>query len=75
MLRAAARAAGEVLGSEEVGRDVHGVAVKMGLDSDPFVETGLVGFYAALGCIGDARGVFDRMPYRDLVAWSVMMDG
>lgn len=58
-----------------MGREVHGLAVKMGLDGDPFVETGLVGYYAATGCVGDARGVFDRMSYRDLVAWSVMLDG
>lgn len=69
VLRAAARA------GSRIGREIHGVLMKAGVDSDPFVETALVGFYAAVGCDGDARRVFDRMPYRDLVAWSVMLDG
>ncbi|XP_058105955.1 pentatricopeptide repeat-containing protein At4g14820 [Magnolia sinica] len=57
------------------GREVHGFAVRMGLESDAFIQTGLVGFYAACGQISDARMVFDRMRHRDAVAWSVMMDG
>lgn len=47
----------------------------MGFDSDPFVQTGLVGVYAGVGCVDDARCMFDGMVNRDIVAWSVMIDG
>uniref|UniRef100_A0A1D1ZLU0 Pentatricopeptide repeat-containing protein At4g14820 n=1 Tax=Anthurium amnicola TaxID=1678845 RepID=A0A1D1ZLU0_9ARAE len=58
-----------------VGREVHGFAAKLGFDSDPFVQTGLVRAYSAGGCVDDARRVFDHMPQRDVVAWGVMLDG
>ncbi|KAK1295804.1 Pentatricopeptide repeat-containing protein [Acorus calamus] len=71
LLRSTAR----IEGGGVVGREVHGLAVKMGFGSDPFVQTGLVGFYGARGRVGDARLVFDRMSNRDLIAWGVMLDG
>uniref|UniRef100_A0A6V7QSY8 Uncharacterized protein n=1 Tax=Ananas comosus var. bracteatus TaxID=296719 RepID=A0A6V7QSY8_ANACO len=69
VLRAAART------GDDAAREAHGLAARLGLDSDPFVQTALVGAHAALGRVADARGVFDRMPQRDLVAWGVMLDG
>lgn len=57
------------------GREIHGLAAKMGFDSDPFIQTGLIGFYAACGRVSEARVLFDKMSHRDIVAWSVMMDG
>lgn len=56
-------------------REIHGLAAKMGFDGDPFVQTGLIRVYAASGRVLDARLVFEKMPQRDVVAWSVMMDG
>uniref|UniRef100_A0A0E0JUE2 Pentatricopeptide repeat-containing protein n=1 Tax=Oryza punctata TaxID=4537 RepID=A0A0E0JUE2_ORYPU len=41
---------------------------------DGFVGTALVGAYAACGCVGDERIVFDRMAVRDVVSWGVMLD-
>ncbi|XP_059435312.1 pentatricopeptide repeat-containing protein At4g14820 [Corylus avellana] len=57
------------------GMEIHGLASKLGLDSDPFVQTGLVGMYAACGRIMEARLVFDKMSHRDVVTWSIMVDG
>lgn len=68
------KASGRVAALRE-GREIHGLGVKMGFDSDPFVQTGLVGMYAACGCIQDARLVFDKMTYRDVVSWNIMIDG
>lgn len=70
MLKAAARIEGLFEGMQ-----VHGLGAKLGFDSDPFVQTGLVALYAACGRILDARMVFDKMSYRDVVAWSIMIDG
>lgn len=55
--------------------EIHGIAAKYGFVSDPFVQTGLVGMYAACGRIIDARLMFDKMSHRDVVAWSIMIDG
>ncbi|PIN19833.1 hypothetical protein CDL12_07482 [Handroanthus impetiginosus] len=57
------------------GKMIHGLAAKLGYDSDPFVETALVGMYAACGLISDARLVFDKMSHKDVVAWNIMIDG
>lgn len=61
--------------SLRTGMEIHGLASKLGFGSDPFVETGLVRMYAACGRIMEARLVFDKMSHRDVVAWSIMIDG
>lgn len=62
------------VGNFNLVSEAHGFGIKMGFDLDPFVQTAMVGSYAAVGTVRDARKVFDRMLSRDLVAWSVMMD-
>ncbi|XP_073134986.1 pentatricopeptide repeat-containing protein At4g14820 [Henckelia pumila] len=57
------------------GKMIHGLASKMGFDCDPFVETALVGMYASCGHIGEGRLVFDKMSYRDVVTWNIMIEG
>ncbi|KAL3642009.1 hypothetical protein CASFOL_012824 [Castilleja foliolosa] len=57
------------------GKVIHGLAEKLGYLADPFVETALVGMYAACGLISDARLLFDKMSQRDLVTWTIMIDG
>ncbi|KAJ6429490.1 hypothetical protein OIU84_020997 [Salix udensis] len=52
------------------GAKVHGRIIKCGFDNDPFIETSLLGLYGELGCLNDARKVFDDIPVRDLVSWS-----
>ncbi|EPS64911.1 hypothetical protein M569_09864 [Genlisea aurea] len=57
------------------GRMFHALAAKLGYDSDPFVETALMGMYGACGLISDARFLFDAMSHKDIVAWNIMIDG
>ncbi|KAK4478098.1 hypothetical protein RD792_017363 [Penstemon davidsonii] len=57
------------------GKMIHGFVSKLGFDSDPYVETALVGMYAACGLISEARSVFDKMSQRDVVTWNIMIDG
>lgn len=68
------KAAGRVSGFFE-GVMIHSLAVKMGFDNDPFVQTGLVGMYASCGEIEGARMVFDKMSHRDIVTWNIMIEG
>ncbi|KAA8527618.1 hypothetical protein F0562_034987 [Nyssa sinensis] len=55
--------------------EIHGLASKLGFDTDPFVQTALVGMYAACGRILEARMLFDKMSQRDIVTWNIMIDG
>ncbi|XAR69426.1 hypothetical protein NMG60_11000997 [Bertholletia excelsa] len=57
------------------GMEIHGLAAKLGFDSDPFVQTALVRMYAACGQIETARMMFDKMWHRDVVTWCIMIDG
>ncbi|KAF9605110.1 hypothetical protein IFM89_013780 [Coptis chinensis] len=68
------KASARVCGVKE-GMEIHGVAEKMGFDSDPYVQTGLMGVYIACGRVFEARLVFDKMLHKDVVTWCVMMDG
>ncbi|GFP86529.1 pentatricopeptide repeat-containing protein at4g14820 [Phtheirospermum japonicum] len=57
------------------GKMIHGLSEKLGYVADPYVETALVGMYAACGLISDARLLFDKMSHRDVVTWTIMIDG
>lgn len=55
--------------------EIHGLAAKLGYGVDSFVQTGLIRMYGSCGRVLDARLVFDKMSQRDVVAWSIMIDG
>ncbi|KAK1272432.1 Pentatricopeptide repeat-containing protein [Acorus gramineus] len=61
-----------------VGKALHGQAVRFGLDYDLYIETTLITMYAACGDVNSARKVFDRMgdqKTRNLVVWTSMISG
>ncbi|KAJ0780306.1 putative tetratricopeptide-like helical domain superfamily [Helianthus annuus] len=55
------------------GGSVHSEILKVGFDSDRFINNTLVRMYAAFGSIGFAGQVFDEMTERDVVSWSSMI--
>ncbi|XP_015573496.2 pentatricopeptide repeat-containing protein At4g14820 [Ricinus communis] len=57
------------------GMEIHGVLAKLDFYKDPFLQTGLMGMYVGCGKILEARLVFDKMSYRDVVTWSTMING
>ncbi|KAJ9707615.1 hypothetical protein PVL29_002587 [Vitis rotundifolia] len=72
------------------GRQVHGLAVKFGLDSDEFVVSNVVRMYLSCGVTEDAHRLFYRRVFvdgcdgirdkkrrvdGDVVLWNVMIDG
>nr|AYM01015.1 pentatricopeptide repeat protein [Salvia miltiorrhiza] len=57
------------------GKQIHGYAVKTGLDMDAFVVTGLIDVYAKCLCIVDARDLFESMPGRESRDWTAMITG
>ncbi|XP_050383745.1 pentatricopeptide repeat-containing protein At2g02980, chloroplastic-like [Argentina anserina] len=59
---------------ELLGREIHGFALKGGLDSDAFVCNALIRMYSECGSLELARLVFDVMSERDVVSWSTMIN-
>ena len=59
----------------QMGRLIHHIVYKFGLDLDHFVCAALVDMYGKCREIEDARFLFDKMPERDLVTWTVMIGG
>ncbi|KAK9994660.1 hypothetical protein SO802_024363 [Lithocarpus litseifolius] len=58
-----------------VGLQIHGSVVKVGLDLNLFIGNGLVAMYGKCGCLMEARRVLDEMPSRDVVSWNSMVAG
>jgi len=58
-----------------LGRTIHCLVMKSGLQSDRFVETSIVDFYCKSGSIADARNVFVDISSHNLAAWNAMIVG
>lgn len=58
-----------------LGRQFHCVAIRHGLASHEFSETGLISVYAKSGCLDQALQVFDQNPHRKLGSWNALIAG
>ncbi|KAF3432890.1 hypothetical protein FNV43_RR23992 [Rhamnella rubrinervis] len=56
-----------------LGRRIHEYAEKKKLMPNLLLENALVDMYAKCGCLDDAREVFERMKFRDVVSWTSMI--
>ncbi|CAJ1958727.1 unnamed protein product [Sphenostylis stenocarpa] len=57
------------------GREVHGMVITNGFQSNLFAMTSVVNLYAKCRQIEDAYKMFERMPQRDLVSWNTVVAG
>ncbi|EPS61875.1 hypothetical protein M569_12918, partial [Genlisea aurea] len=58
-----------------VGEQVHGSAVRRGMESDVGVANALIDMYAKCGSIGRSRRVFEETEGKNLVSYTSMMAG
>lgn len=63
------------LGDPKNGPSLHTHVVKLGHVDDLYVGNSLMNLYASGRDMGLCRQVFDEMPERDVVSWTVMIDG
>ncbi|XP_031487358.1 pentatricopeptide repeat-containing protein At3g24000, mitochondrial-like [Nymphaea colorata] len=63
------------LGSLNLGRQLHGLLVKIDLDDDNFVGGSLVGLYTKFREINDAERLFYALIDADVVAWNCLISG
>lgn len=58
------------------GGQVHANAIKLGLESDPFVQCGLIDMYGKCGLLTDAEREFEAIcDWRDIPCWNAMLMG
>ncbi|GAV67942.1 LOW QUALITY PROTEIN: PPR domain-containing protein/PPR_2 domain-containing protein/PPR_3 domain-containing protein, partial [Cephalotus follicularis] len=60
------------MASLEKGKDTHGKIIKFGIQ-DGVVDTALTNMYAKSGDIQSSKCVFDRMPEKNEIPWTVMI--
>ncbi|XP_071697051.1 pentatricopeptide repeat-containing protein At1g77170, mitochondrial [Rutidosis leptorrhynchoides] len=56
-------------------RQVHTVAMKNGLETNLFCESGFISLYAKAGGFDDAHKLFDESPDRNLGSWNAVIGG
>ncbi|CAN6314130.1 unnamed protein product [Urochloa humidicola] len=57
------------------GREIHGYAIRHGLEKDVKVGTSLLDMYCKCGNVLSAETVFATMPLRTVVTWNCMIGG
>ncbi|CAK9156750.1 unnamed protein product [Ilex paraguariensis] len=62
-------------GSCELGSQIHGIVVRLGIDLDVVVTSSLVDMYAKNENIADARKAFDGMVSRNVISWTTIVVG
>ncbi|CAN1280611.1 Pentatricopeptide repeat-containing protein At5g19020, mitochondrial [Linum perenne] len=58
-----------------LGRKIHCIVLKTGLQSNNFVENSLLNMYAKCGHLGDAQSMFDSCSKLDPVSYNIMIAG
>ena len=56
------------------GHVIHGNIVENAYDLDPMISSALVKMYGKSKSLDDAKYIFDKMPYVDIVSWNSMVD-
>ncbi|KAG4971368.1 hypothetical protein JHK82_037034 [Glycine max] len=63
------------LAALEIGRGIHGRILRNGYSSELHVANALIDMYVKCGSLVHARLLFDMIPEKDLITWTVMIAG
>ncbi|KAD4982563.1 hypothetical protein E3N88_19234 [Mikania micrantha] len=62
-------------GDVSLGIMLHGMVVKLGFECYIVVSSSVLDFYSKCGKLNDAKLVFERLSWKDSVAWNSMISG
>ncbi|CAO1943220.1 unnamed protein product [Urochloa humidicola] len=62
-------------GAVHFGEQVHGAALKLGLDVNIYVGTALINLYAKVACMDAAMRAFHALPAKNPVTWTAVITG
>ncbi|XP_042484815.1 pentatricopeptide repeat-containing protein At4g21065-like [Macadamia integrifolia] len=57
----------------ELGFQIHACMIVTGVDFCVFLNTQLLEFYCKVGCLYNARRLFDKMPERNVFSWTAII--
>ncbi|KAK0607239.1 hypothetical protein LWI29_011999 [Acer saccharum] len=57
------------------GKEIHGYAIRQGLDTDLFIGSSLIDMYAKCTQVEDSQRVFGLLPRRDGISWNSIIAG
>ncbi|CAK7339287.1 unnamed protein product [Dovyalis caffra] len=58
----------------EKGKEIHNCIAKSGLEANEIVMGALLDMYAKCGAVNEALDVFRKLPHKDLVSWTSMIN-
>lgn len=58
-----------------LGKQIHGHVIKLGFANEVFSQNNLIKMYFRCGVLSDGLKVFDKMPERNLVSWTLVISG
>ncbi|KAI5084963.1 hypothetical protein GOP47_0001132 [Adiantum capillus-veneris] len=65
-----------IIGDLDKGQEIHNEVERQGLlETDVFVGSNLVDMYARFGFLGTAQEIFNKLPIRNVVSWTVLIGG
>ena len=57
------------------GKQIHGVAIKVGLEDDEVVSSPLMDMYIKCGKLENAHRVFEQLGSKDFISWTLIVSG
>lgn len=57
------------------GKEIHGYAIRCGLDGDLFIGSALIDMYAKCTRVEDSLMLFNILPHRDSISWNSIIAG
>ncbi|XP_004301089.1 PREDICTED: pentatricopeptide repeat-containing protein At1g18485-like [Fragaria vesca subsp. vesca] len=62
-------------GEVKMGMEIHGLAVKLGINKELMLSNALMDMYLKCGCLKEARVLFEKNERKNVVSWNAFIGG